>query len=386
MAPRHLHVLLTVFLASCGGTDASPDASSDATVPDASRERDAATEPDAARERDAATERDASRERDAATEQDAATESWCTSDATELGRVASALAPGEWGELPVDPSLPALALHPHLTTWSDTGVWNPVRRRVQWVGSPGSCCADPARYDLILYDVATNTWSRETTPWPDDAGHAYDGNAIDPDTGIHYFARSSNVQRFDGSGWTRLPSPGPQTVAVGLTWFRSRRELVLLGSRISRWDGASWTEVPMEGVTFGSYHTFAEYNPVHDVVWLGGGNGGDTRSAVLRADGTVTQLADAPVRLSSSGVSMKTYDPVTGLYVVESADEDRWFTFDVVADVWTEITDRVRAARSDRWLRTARDFVTPIDDCGVLLYFQATAAPEYRLHVYRHAR
>ncbi|HBQ13064.1 MAG: hypothetical protein RLP09_06095 [Sandaracinaceae bacterium] len=312
-------------------------------------------------------------------------EGWCAMGDTALGRVASALGAGEWGELDVHESLPAAMLHHHLTSWADTGVWNPITRRVQWVGSPGSCCADPSAYELLLYDVATDTWAVEETPWPDDTGHAYDGNALDPDTGIHYFARSSSIQGWDGEGWTPVPDPGRHPIAVGLTWFASTSSLVLVGSGVSILEDGAWRRVEAPDVSFGSYHQFAEYNPVHDVAWLGAGNGAVTRSAVLRPDGSLTQLADAPTTLNGDGRSMKTYDPVTGAFVVQNGEEDRWWTFDISSDTWTEITETVRAARPETWSRSAHDFVVPIDDCGVLFYFQRTRDFEYRLFVYRHA-
>lgn len=343
--------------------------------------------PDAAGAEDGGVTSDSGNSRDAAPPPPPPppTSGWCEGDETALGRALAGVGAGEWAELAVDESLGALMLHDHLTSWSDTGVYDPVHRTVQWVGSPGSCCADPSAYQLLIYDIASDTWRAEETPWPDDTGHAYDGSAIDPERGVHYFARSSSVAGWDGSGWTALPSPGPQPIAVGLTWFRSTSSLVLVGREVSVFDGTEWAVLDDPDASFAGYHQFAEYDPVHDVAWLGAGNGNETRSAVLRADGSVEPLADAPLSLNGDGRSMKTYDPVTGDFVVQDGETDRWWTFDITTDTWTEMTEAVRAARPETWSVDAKDFVVPIDDCGALLYFQWVHWNEHRVFLYRHA-
>ena len=311
--------------------------------------------------------------------------SWCSEDDTVFGALASPLGAGEWAELPVDDALQALMLHGHLTSWADSGVYDPVHRTIQWVGSPGSCCADPSAYQLLIYDVATDSWRAEETPWPDDTGHAWDGNAVDPEGGVHYFARSSSVGAWDGTSWSLLPDAGRQPIVVGLAYFESTGDLYLVGRNLFRLDGDAWTMVAPE-TRFGTYHQFAEYNPLRDVAWIGAGNNRETFGFALEADGTVRPLTEAPTTLNGDGNSMKTYDPVTGDYIVQNEAEDRWWTFDITTDTWTEITDAIRAARPETWSTadSAKDFVVAVGDCGVLFYLQWHDFT-YRAFVYRHA-
>jgi hypothetical protein len=138
-----------------------------------------------------------------------------------LAVAARGLAPRTWAALPDNPSLHALELTYSLLYWNDSAVWNPASRQIHWVGGPGTCCANPAEYKRISYDVSTDVWSIADTPFAG-SGHAYDGNAFDPDGGYHFFALFGDreVNRFDGATWNKLPAlPWDVTVAVGQTWF-----------------------------------------------------------------------------------------------------------------------------------------------------------------------
>ena len=92
-------------------------------------------------------------------------------------------------------------------------------------------CADPADYKRISYDVATDAWTIAATPFSG-SGHAYDGNALDPATGDHYFALfgQRQVNRLREGTWSKLSD-------------------------------LPWTP------------NVAEYNPVHALLWFGSGNG-----------------------------------------------------------------------------------------------------------------
>lgn len=394
--PIFLVLALAVALGACespgveadeqfdgGQVDAeSLDVSSDVgrdTVPDTTIDRDAAT--------DAVTDTETDAPTDDAGEQPL--EGWCSTQDTALARAVTGLEPGEWVEFPIEEDLGPLDLHGHLMSWSDTGVWNPVDRRVQWVGSPGSCCANPATYQLVTYDVATDTWSAEPTAWLDAIGHAYDGNALDPSTGTHYFARADDIRGYDGSEWTPVAQPpinGP--IASGLTWFGANPGLVFVGRSgdVAHFDGDAWQTIDAGEVTWGTYHVFAEYNPVHEVVWLGAGNNAVKKHAVLDAQLGLTARPDAPTSLNATGTSMKTYDPRSGVFIVTADETDQWFTYDIETDTWSEITDAIRAARPDSWTVDMKNFAVPIDDCGVIMYVGREAvAGAYRAYLYRHS-
>jgi len=318
-------------------------------------------------------------------------EGWCTRGDTALAIAAAEVAPRSWGEVPPNDSLASLEMEPSLLYWNDSGVWDPQARRMAWVGGPGTCCADPATYQRIAYDVESDTWSMEATPFAG-SGHAYDGNALDPETGLHYFALFSDraVKRFDGTTWDALPDvPWPTEPSVGLTWFPELASgsgaLVFVNSsgRAAWFDGASWTEIAgaLEE-PWGTYNLFAEHNPVHGQVWMGAGVDGDRIHYVLDADLQVERGQDAPVSLNN-GNALHGVDPVGGNYLVKHEEQDgptSWWEYDPVADVWTEIVDMQGAPD----FSLTSEFQVPIPECGVILVF-AHYFDERHAYLYRHS-
>jgi hypothetical protein len=201
---------------------------------------------------------------------------------------------------------------------------------------------------------------------------------------------------YDGTSWSApLPEvPFYKTVAVGITWFPSLYEgaggLVHVGQQddLGVFDGTTWTVVDTDSIEgWGNYHTFAEYNPVHDVAWLGSGNEGASKHARLDSDLQIVQLADAPVSLRAAGQAQKTYDPISGLFIVHYKDDTRdvWFEYDVMADAWRDITAAMQAALPATWTNMAgRRWAAPIDDCGVILYWKHEDTSR-RVFLYKHS-
>jgi hypothetical protein len=197
---------------------------------------------------------------------------WCVNGDSVLARAIRGLPSRSWTKLPDNAGLTALQMSYSLLYWNDSGVWDPRTRRVHWVGGPGTCCADPADFKRISYDVATDTWTIADTPFSG-SGHAYDGNALDPATGDHFFALfgQRQVHRLHEGTWTKLGDlPWTPNVAVGMAWFaaldQGRGELVYVNGygQLARYDGSAWHEISgAEEDPWGSYNTFAEYNPVH---------------------------------------------------------------------------------------------------------------------------
>jgi hypothetical protein len=277
------------------------------------------------------------------------------------------------------------------TRRSDTGIYNPVGHSIQWVGSPGSCCADPSAFQLLRYDVDGDSWTVHETPWPDHSGHAYDGNAVDPSTGIHYFAHSDDVQGFDGEHCTptgELPIYTP--IAAAATWVPELSSgdggLVYVGGRhdVAWFDGEVWNELTAPGEGWGGYHVFAEYNPVHQVTWLGAGVEGSTSHYELDASLEFRELSAAPVGLDSDGRAFKTYDPISGLFIVYRPEEETWHEYDIVSDSWNDITASMNESLPPTWSSSGHRFFVPIDDCRVI-YVYIHQADNRRAYVYRHS-
>jgi hypothetical protein len=281
------------------------------------------------------------------------------------------MAPNSFAQMPANGSLDALDMDYSLLYWNDSAVWDPNTRRVQWVGGPGTCCADPAIYKMITYDVASDTWSIADTPF-EGSGHAYDGNAFDPDSGLHYFARyhDTAVNRWDGSDWGVLPPiPWDAVPAVGLTWFPDTNSgagaLIYVNGygRTAWFDGSTWTAVTeAEADPWGSYNLFGEYNPVHRIVWMGGGNDADRVSYIMDAQLGMTKLQDAPLSLNN-GQALHSCDPVSGQYIVTNLEDQTWWELDPVADSWNQLSPSGAPDFSN-----GSQFQVPIPECGVILY------------------
>ena len=312
---------------------------------------------------------------------------WCENGDSVVATVASGLASRSWATLPDNAGLAALEMGSSLLYWNDSGVWDPVNRRVHWVGGPGTCCADPAMYKRLSYDVATDAWTIADTPFIG-SGHAYDGNALDPNTGHHFFALFGDreVKRFDGSAWDVLPElPWDPTVAVGQAWFPELQGgaggLVYVneGGRVAWFDGSSWTALTdAEADPWGSYNLFAEHDPIHGSMWMGAGNDGDRVSYRMDASFGFTKLADAPISLNN-GVALHSCDPQSGRYIVTNLDDQTWWELDAQADSWAQITDMQGTPTLD----SGATFHVPIPECGVILYFDHYAENR-TVYLYRH--
>jgi hypothetical protein len=258
---------------------------------------------------------------------------------------------------------------------------------VQWVGGPGTCCADPAIYQRLTYDVAADTWSMAATPFSG-SGHSYDAMAVDPNSHDLFFALfgDNEVKRWDGASWTALPAlPWSAAVAVAMTWVPSFAEGVgaLLyvngGGRVAAFVDGDWQDLPgAAGAPWGGYSVFAEYNPTTDVVWLGGGTDGDRITYRMAADGALTRLGDAPFALGT-GASLVAADPITGAFVVVRLDDGSFWEMDVMADAWTPITDMQDLPTFTGGAR----FQVPIPECGAILYFDHYHDTR-RVYLYRH--
>ena len=106
--------------------------------------------------------------------------------ASALSDAASSLQPGE--SVKVNTHLPDSVLTTsgaNFIMWASSGVWDPTRREVRFVGKRYSLY--PHRF--LVYSENGNTWSSDRS-LPGGLtcncnGHGYDHNAIDPTTGTN---------------------------------------------------------------------------------------------------------------------------------------------------------------------------------------------------------
>ena len=144
----------------------------------------------------------------------------------------------------------------------------------------------------MTYSAATNAWRILPDPsWfprPGEVQHSYDHHAFDPTRGTMYYHpfgyRTVHAYDVRTQTWSRAPnisSPSDWVVCCsGLEYFPERDSLIwnnLEGggggrSEILEWPiGASRWNVMHTSAGMGNHHGFTNYNPVHGVIWLGGG-------------------------------------------------------------------------------------------------------------------
>ena len=318
------------------------------------------------------------------------------STASELSQLAAQLEPGEWAELDTGLTASFLETRPdsNVLQYGDSGCWDPNSRQVFYLGSPHY-----QPYKFIIYSEDSNSWRTGPLPFSADTLiHGYDHNAIDPATGDVYFRKyaNRNVYKYSVSGnsWTSIAPISSSAleyvqVAGGLEWYPELDGLVFVdgheanhGDGLARWSrsGNQWSRVPAAMNGINEYHNFAEYNPVHHVMWLGGGSQGSWK---LSPTGVLTALGSAPVPLGVSD-SLIAADPSSGNYIV-SAENNTWWEFDIVNNSWSSITHSMPPMNYGATLNLEAINI-PISTHGVIMYvkYRGSSSPP-GVFIYRHA-
>jgi hypothetical protein len=156
-------------------------------------------------------------------------------------------------------------------------------------------------------------------------------------------------------------------------------------------DGDTWSTIATD-VAMGEYHNFAEYNAVHHVMILGGGN--DSNAVyVLRSDRSLTRVSDAPFPLRVIQ-SVVTVDPISGDHIVLGGGDGEFggemWVYDVVTDSWSRQPDSFPAFFNERGIADLL-IAGPIDSYGVIMFVKH-AAPrsgsgeaEAQVWLYKHS-
>lgn len=312
-----------------------------------------------------------------------------TADASKLGDLAASLQEKSFVKVTGNASLNALNLESSIMYWTNSGVWDPIKKQVCWIGGPGSCCANPPVFKMITYDEATDNWTVAATPYTG-TGHGYDGNALNPVTGLQYFGQKDDpqVRVWNGTSFSLLPAaPVYSLTTPSLTWFPQVNSgaggLLFMGDegKLALYNGTTWA--PITGVKVTGYDNFSECNPVHKVVWLGSGSG----SYRLAADLTLTKLAAAPFSLEGNACALHSCDPVSGLYIVTSLANSTWWTFDISTDTWAQITGLANKPDFGTGCNGNgnNQFQVVIPDYGVIMYVDHNTSPP-SVYLYRHTK
>ena len=260
--------------------------------------------------------------------------------ASTLSDLVATIPEKTWVELPGNSSLNNLDIQNSTFFFANSGVWDSGNNRVLWMGGPGNCCAAVPTYKLMSYDEASNQWDEFNTPYTT-GGHAYDANAFG--NGIFYFGlyATRSVKTWNGSSWSQLPDvPWPTVVATSMTYFPEAGGPVYVNGngRAALYRNGSWQD--LGSGAWQGIHSFAEYNPVHGVVWLGSGNDAERVSYRLDANLNLTRLSNAPFALNVPD-AIQVPDPISGKYLVLNRNNNTWWEFDILTDTWSQISGMV---------------------------------------------
>lgn len=340
-------------------------------------------------------------------------------DGTAIGDLAESMQPGEWAELTTNNigvlAAPGAGSTHSIQEYSTGGAWDPVNKVLYFLGSSDPHISD-SDGKFVTYSAATNTWTEMPDPsWypsPGEIQHSYDHNTFDTTRGTFYYHPFgyNSVHAFDVTtqSWSEIPdlysSSGRGWVVCcsGLEYFPERDSLIwnnLEGggngnSEILEWPiGASRWNALSTTSGMGNHHGFASHNPVHGVVWLGGGIPEGQRAAncsectyKIDADGNVTPFAPAPMALAGiDKFSLIAADPATGLYLVftgrsHSTHPNEFWTFDVTNGNWAR-----QSAAGVPIFPTWQTTIVPLSNYGVLMF------PKYdnngsTVWLYKHAQ
>ncbi len=304
---------------------------------------------------------------------------------TRLGEVAAALAPGEFARLQTSNfGLPVLRVgnRNSILEYAGKGVWDPARGELDFLGQGH----DGGRKH-IRYRAETNAWT--VLPEPPYVGHAYEHVAIDTTRGEVYLRAIGSLQ-FDryakaSARWSKLPALPDvvHQVAGAIEFFPELGGLVFVDSVAGVWlfdvEEAAWERLA-PAPPMGHIHNFASYNPVHQVVLFGGGNG-SSRVYRLDRDARITRVADTPDGQTlgpSSRQGRIAADPVSGEYLAFFGDGG-FHAYDVARNRWRALGRHPVAEAAREWFAA-----TPISTYGVVL-LMAWNFEQSSVHLYRHA-
>jgi hypothetical protein len=309
------------------------------------------------------------------------------SDGTVIGNLAAQMQPGTWAELTsqnIQSTLTSSGSSQGITSYANSAAWDPVSRRLFFIGGDHN---DAPRF--VSYSAQGNSWQVMPLP-PFLVGvfpqwHGYDYNTIDVGKGKYYV----HYEKYDiGSGtWSSIPAiPG---VSFGrahsaVDYFPELKGLVVIGDdaaylyddTTNQWKTLATNLAFTAASACTGCHPIAEYNPVHKVVYFGGGDGSN-KMYKLDSTGKITALKAAPLIIGIMSAQV-TVDPVTGDYLVFGKDGSFW-VYNIVTDTWTRKTGSIPITDIGQLI------TAPLSSYGVTLFVERNSSMNFKAYLYKHA-
>lgn len=330
---------------------------------------------------------------------------------TQLEAYAATMSAGEWLELPtidLEATLGEPSVLESILQYAQYLLWDPVEYNFYFLGAEHNDSVYFARYRSDI-----NTWNlMPSDPWMiwtfgASTHHGNDHGALDPiRREIYYFRLESKTpKRYDMTTgvWSDAPTisdsmvPEYWNATYGVVWWPSLDSVVVFNENaIYRLNRATdtWSVPATIPVRLG-YQTFAEYNPVHNVMLIGGG--GDYPRKMFKVDSSfnVTALNDAPVDLKMTSKSTAvTVDPVSGDYLVlvcvdspptrctSGTPLSQFYSYDILTDTWT--LEPRGAGVAYKTLETT-SVATPVPELGITVFVMMAWRTEGKVWLYKHA-
>lgn len=329
--------------------------------------------------------------------------------ATMLSDLAGTLQAGEWAELSTQDAEAAFTASNSIFEFTDEMVWDGVREKCYFIGTSDPNNNDPDN-KFVAYDAASNSWQIMPDPsfMPGSSPmHAYDHHAIDPlgnrlwylpfggSSGADFYQYDLETETWQSrrevysSGINYVPD------ASAITYFPEINRVVFAGWGPSNNTGQlalynpennTWSLNPNTYPDFGGIHNWMEYNPVHKMVWFGGGNR-TNRMFRLSPDGSIDESASTPGGLNMNvSPSLMTVDPVSGDFLIFGDNSQLW-KYDPVADNWSQIGSGDAVAPFTNPKKNPVMFHTvaaPINTYGVVMVAQWRSGGS-KVWLYKHA-
>lgn len=314
--------------------------------------------------------------------------------ASPLSDAANNLEPGE--SVRVNTNLPGSVLTTdgaNFLMWASSGVWDPTRREVRFVGKRYSLY--PHRF--LVYSENSNAWSSDRSlPGAltcNCNGHGYDHNAVDPATGTNYYRgyNSHTIYAWNGS-WSELQIPsGSVDIASSISWVNGLGLVYVDKYKFIYYNGSTWQSLGTPPTT--NYHNVSEYNPTSQTLIYGGGNG---VSAMWKLDANrrIARIKDPPFNQGASETqTVLVSDPSSDQFITWQKRSTSWAAYDVSSDSWSTLQrssgDGSTPSRGVPNLSSSdtagATIAIPINTYGVIMYVQYTGTGDAGVWVYKHS-
>jgi len=227
---------------------------------------------------------------------------------TALETAFAGLSAGTWGTFTFGNSFnpDPTGVGDTMMSYTQRAVYDPVRKKIQFVGGTHGGGASANRHFLATYDAAANTWA---TPVVVPGGsqtfeHTYYNAAVDSVTGYvyvrHAFSDLGNLHVFNENtrAWiSNVAGPGFGTNYGIALQYHAARDRLMWGHYwgvSERPSGGSWASITTAN-RIGDQGPVCAYSAKDSCVYMGGGGGeGAGQLWKINASGVMTSVATGP--------------------------------------------------------------------------------------------